>query len=122
MAKFMVILHQSPDGFRDVSPEEAQRIIETYRSWFDKIRAGGRFVGSDKLADEGGKVLSLRQGRVSVTDGPYSETKEVVGGYFVLRAENYEEAIELIRDCPHLRLGRGRLEVRQTDPMGCGEA
>jgi hypothetical protein len=42
----------------------------------------------------------------------------VVGGYAIIRAENYQEAIELIRDCPHLAFGR--LELRQTDPMGCG--
>jgi hypothetical protein len=55
---------------------------------------------------------------VSIVDGPYIETKEVVGGYFVLRAANYEEALEVVRDCPFLE--DGRIEVRQTDPRGCG--
>jgi hypothetical protein len=53
-----------------------------------------------------------------VVDGPYSEAKEVVGGYGIIQAANYEEALELTRDCPHLAFGR--LELRETDPMGCG--
>jgi hypothetical protein len=54
-------------------------------------------------------------------DGPYSEAKEVVGGFLMLRAANYDEAVEIMRDCPHVHFGRNRLEIRQTDPMGCGE-
>jgi hypothetical protein len=119
MAKFMLILHDAPGGFSKISPSEIQSVIEKYQAWFNKIRASGRYVNSDKLREEGGKVLTLRQGKLSAVDGPYSEAKEVVGGYLTFRAENYDEAIELIRDCPHLEFGR-RLELRQTDPMGCG--
>jgi hypothetical protein len=119
MPKFMLILHESPDHFPKSSPEEMQRIIEKYRAWSDKLRAADRVVVSDKLMDEGGKVLTMQKGRVSVVDGPFSEAKEVVGGYITIRAANYDEAVELVRDCPHLAYG-GRIEVRQTDPMGCG--
>ena len=63
-------------------------------------------------------MLSVQKGRLTTMDGPYSETKEVVGGYFVMRAANYDEALELTRDCPFLE--DGRIEIRQTDPMGCG--
>ena len=117
MAKFMFILHQNQGCF-DVSPEEMQRIVQKYQSWMDKIRSSGRYVVSDKLAEEGGKVLTLQKGKVNVVDGPYSEAKEVVGGYFTIRAANYEEAVELARDCPHLH--HGRIEIRQIDPTGCG--
>jgi hypothetical protein len=118
MAKFMLILHGPPNNWSDLSPSEIQRVIEKYQGWFDKLRAEGRIVNSDKLRDEGGKVLSKQGGRVTVVDGPYSEAKEVVGGYATFRAESYEEALELVSDCPHLAFGR--LELRQTDPMGCG--
>ena len=55
-----------------------------------------------------------------MVDGPYSETKEVVGGYFVVRAETYEEAAGLCSDSPHLVYGR--IEIRQIDFMGEPEA
>jgi hypothetical protein len=118
MAKYMLILHQTSGIWRNLSPEEMQRKVQKYQAWIDRIRASGRHVSSEKLGEEGGKLLSLNQGRVSIVDGPYIETKEVVGGYFVLRAANYEEALELVRDCPFLE--DGRIEVRQTDPRGCG--
>ncbi|HEV3164055.1 MAG TPA: YciI family protein [Isosphaeraceae bacterium] len=118
MAKFMLILHETPGNHQDTSPEEMQRIFEKYQAWMEKIRSTGQFVVSDKLKEEGGKVLTSQKGKLSIVDGPYSEAREVVGGYFTLRAASYEEAIELVRDCPHLNYGR--IEIRQTDPMGCG--
>jgi hypothetical protein len=118
MAKFMLILHNAPDVRRNLSPEEMQRKVEKYQAWIEKIRSSGRLVSSEKLGEEGGKILSLQKGRVHIVDGPYSETKEVVGGYFVFRAANYDEAIELTRACPFL--DDHRIELRQTDPMGCG--
>jgi hypothetical protein len=118
MAKFMLILHNTPGIWEKLSPEEMQRKVEKYQVWVNKIRASGRHVSSEKLGEEGGRLLALQKGRLSIVDGPYSEAKEVVGGYFVFRADNYEEAIELARDCPFL--DDGRIELRQTDPMGCG--
>ena len=55
-----------------------------------------------------------RDGQVRVTDGPYSETKEVLGGYYIIEAGSYDQAIELSRDCPQLEYG-GTIEVRQVD-------
>jgi hypothetical protein len=50
-----------------------------------------------------------------VIDGPYSETKEIIGGYYVIEAPDYAGAVELLRDCPHLSYGK--IEVRQHDEM-----
>jgi hypothetical protein len=119
MAKFMLILHNKPGLWRNLSPEELQRKFEKYQAWTNSLRSSGRHVSGEKLGEEGGKLLSLHQGRVTVVDGPYSEAKEVVGGYLVFRAANYEEALELVRDAPFL--DDHRIELRQTDPMGCGE-
>ena len=119
MSKFMLILHETPGRFRKLSPEEMQRTFERYKTWVDKkLRSTDRLLFSDKLKEEGGKVVTAQRGRLSVVDGPYSEAKEVVGGFFVFRAASYEDAIDLISDCPHLDFGR--IEVRQVDPMSCG--
>lgn len=114
----MLLLHMPTEGFPDLSPEEIQQLIGRYQAWVEQVKSSGRYVVSDKLMDEGGKVVSLDQGRVTVVDGPYSETKEVIGGYFTLRAADYAEAVEMVRDCPFLE--SGRIIIRQTDPMGCG--
>jgi hypothetical protein len=118
MAKFLLMLHQTPGVWKDLSPEEMQQKVVKYQAWVDKIRTSGRHVSSEKLGEEGGKRLNLENGKVTVVDGPYSESKEIVGGYFLFRAEDYAEAIELTRDCPFLE--DGRIEIRQTDPKGCG--
>src|SRR5262245_38390073 len=116
-AKFMFILHDVPGSYPRVSPEEMQRITEKYTAWSGKLRQAGKVAGSNKLMEEGGKILTRKGGELNVVDGPYSEAKEVVGGYFVVQAADYKEAIALARDCPHLEFGR--IEVRQVDPMGC---
>jgi hypothetical protein len=118
MAKFMLILHSTPDGLRKLSPEQMDRSMQKFTHWMEQMRADGRIVSSEKLMEEGGKILELERDRLSIVDGPYAETKEVIGGYFVLRAANYDEAVELARACPFLQLGR--IVIRQTDPIGCG--
>lgn len=118
MPKFMVILHGVPGNWQELSPDDVQKKVAGYQSWMTEIRSSGRYVSGEKLADEGGKRLTRQKERLSVTDGPYSEAKEVVGGYFVFRADSYGEAVELMRDAPFLN--DYRVEIRQTDPMGCG--
>jgi hypothetical protein len=118
MAKFMVILQSRPGPWQNLSPEEIQQKVEKYRAWVDGIRASGRHAGGEKLGEEGGKVLDRQGGRLHVLDGPYSDAKEVVGGFLILRAADYDEAVELMRDSPFLE--DYRVMLRQTDPMGCG--
>ena len=118
MAKFMLILNRAQDAWQRLSPEELQRKVQLYRGWVEKLRSSGRYVSGEKLGEEGGKLISLKNGRPLVLDGPYTETKEVLGGYFLFRAANYDEALELIRDCPFLN--DGSMALRQTDPAGCG--
>ena len=119
MPNFMVILQGPPGPYDDLSPEEREQVFNKYRAWGDRMRAADRAVGGAKLKDEGGKIVSARQGRMSVVDGPYSEAKEVLGGYMTIRASNYEEALELVRDHPHLQIGT--IALREVDPMGCGK-
>lgn len=118
MAKFVLLLYETPNEFRKLSPEEIQRVIEKYSAWSGKLAQAGQLVGGEKLKEEGGKHVTGKGGRVAVVDGPYSETKEVVGGYFTLEVRDYAEAVELVRDCPHLAYGR--IEIREVDPMAGG--
>lgn len=116
MATFMLILHESPSGFSKLSPEEMQKVIEKYMAWGGKLGASGHLKGGHKLKEEGGRVMTQpKGGKLSTVDGPYSEAKEVVGGYYILEAKDYAEAVKLASDCPHL--GFGRIEVREIDPM-----
>jgi hypothetical protein len=114
--KYMLLLHDSTQSFADVSAEDIQQIISEYVDWREKIEKDGKLVGGEKLADEGGKHLSMQNGEIRVTDGPFAEIKEVLGGYFAIKAEDYDEAVEISKTCPHLKYG-GRIELRQIDSM-----
>jgi hypothetical protein len=117
MAKFMFILSSPPNPLEQLTPDERQRVAEKFTAWGARIAQSGKKAGGNKLLDEGGKTVTRKRGKLRVVDGPYSETKEVVGGYLVVNAESYEEAVGLLRDCPQLDFYR--IEVRKVDPMGC---
>jgi len=114
MPEFMLLLHDRPGIYRAASPRRMQEIIERYRAWSHDLSAKGRLVGGHKLTDDDGKVLGPGTNGVLVKDGPYSETKEVVGGYFLIEAADYADAVEISRGCPHLEFG-GYIELRQID-------
>jgi hypothetical protein len=114
MENYILLLHQSTTARPEMSPDEIQAIIARYKAWGQKLREAGRFVGSNKLEDGTGRVLLGAGGKVRITDGPYAETKDVVSGYFVIAAGSYEEAVEMCRDCPHLELGFGAIEIRKV--------
>jgi hypothetical protein len=119
MPKYMLLLHQTPGSYEGKSPEEIREIVEKYQAWLERIRASGRYVVSDKLREEGGRIVQRQEGRISVIDGPYSESKEIIGGYFTIRASSYEDAVEVVRECPFLETGS--VAIRETDPRGCGD-
>lgn len=119
MPKFMMILNHPPDAYSSMSQEEAVRTFGRYQAWTEQIKASGRYVVSDKLQEEGGKQVTKSLGKVSVTDRPYTESKEIVGGYFTIRATDYEEAVAIAMECPFLE--QGSISIRQTDFRGCGD-
>ena len=109
MAKFMLLLYDDPTGWPKLSPEEMQTAVEKYTAWAKKPFT----VDSKRLAVDPGRVIRVREGKPRTTDGPYSETKEVLGGYYTIEAANYDEAVKLALTHPHLEHG-GTIEVRQV--------
>jgi len=108
MSKFMLLLYDNPADFAKLSPEEMQKAIEKYVAWTKKPFT----VDSQRLAEEPGRVIRVQGGRPRTTDGPYSETKEVLGGYYTIEAANYDEAVKRALEHPHLEYG-GTIEIRQ---------
>ena len=111
---YMLLLHDVISEDVEFSAEEIQAVIGEYVAWREEIAAKGLLIGGEKLADEGGKHLRRVDGEIRVTDGPFAEVKEALGGYFSIRADDYDEAVEISKDCPHLRYG-GWIELREID-------
>jgi len=107
--QFILLLHENPAAFAEVSPAEMQAIVAKYVAWSQRLAAEGRLAGGHKLEDGTGRVL--RAG--TVTDGPYTEAKEVIGGLFVIHAAGYDDALAVARTCPHAEFGV--VEVRRIE-------
>ncbi len=113
MAQYVLMLRDNGSAFQGLSPEEMQRIIERYRNWRIKLSAEGKVTGGQKLRDRAGRVMKRNGSGISVTDGPYAEAKEVIGGFFVVEAGSYDEAVAIANGCPHLDFGT--IEVREIE-------
>ena len=115
MPKFILILHEGPDAFpADISPDQIQAIIQRYVAWRAKVQQNGRKVEGHKLTEGQGRVMKGSAGSAKVTDGPYAEAREVIGGLFIVEANTYEEVVALSQDCPHLEFGT--IEIREVEP------
>ena len=80
----------------------------------DPVQQDGRAVTGHKLQDGAGRVMKGAGSSMKVTDGPYAEAREVIGGLFVIDAASYDEVVELSKDCPHLEFGT--IEIREVEP------
>ena len=109
MEKFMLIFQggtSTPQG----SPEEMQAHMNKWFTWIEQLTKEGKYAGGEALLP-GGKLVKGKN--KAVTDGPYTEGKEIVGGYFIINANSYDEAVEIAKDCPDLNYD-GSVHVRQV--------
>ena len=114
MPNYIFLLHEDPANFQQMSAEDIQAIIKKYTAWSDRMRKAGSLLRGEKLQDGTGRVLRKTGDKPTIIDGPYTESKEVVGGFFEFQAENYEKAVEIARQCPHLEYGA--IEIREIEP------
>jgi hypothetical protein len=114
MANFLLLLHADPSRRpTNATPEYFASVTREYMDWADSMRAQGALKGANRLTNDAGKVIQTANGKITTTDGPYAESKEIVGGYFMISAGNYAEACRLAESCPHVKYG-SFIEVRQV--------
>jgi hypothetical protein len=104
----IMLLFRGTDWHRNMSPEEMQAAAGRFMAWFERLKAEGKAKAGQPLQNVG-RVIS-KNGR-AISDGPYAESKEAIGGYFILTVSSLEEAIEIAKGCPGLDQGI-RVEVR----------
>ncbi len=110
MQKYVLLLGGADLDKRSGNPAIAPQMYEQFWKWLDGLKASGHYVASHKLQDQTGARLTVRGGQV--VEGPFLETKEAVGGLFVIEAASLEQAIALAKECPTLTLQNGYVEVR----------
>ena len=116
MARYMLMLLDTPADYAALTPQQMQEVVAEYGQWAARMGQEGKLAGGDKLADEGGKILKGKGSAAVVTDGPFAETKEVLGGYFIINAASYDEAVAIARSCPHAKYGCAT-HIRRIEEM-----
>jgi hypothetical protein len=108
MAKFLFLYRNGEDSYGKMTPEEMQQMLQKWSTWISSgLKAGWMVQAGDRLKTEG-RVVNAKK---VVTDGPFAEAKEIVGGYSVVQAESIEAAAEFAKGCPIFIRG-GTVEVR----------
>jgi len=105
-----MLLFRGTDWHKGLSPEEIQTVMAQWKGWFDRLMEQGIAKAGHPLEPEA-KIVSGKNGRVVVADGPFAEAKETVGGYFFLNVENLDAAVAIAKQCPRLQHG-AIVEVR----------
>ncbi|HEV2395133.1 MAG TPA: YciI family protein [Verrucomicrobiae bacterium] len=104
-----MLLFRGNDWHKGLSPEQMQQVASQWMAWFERLTAQGKAVAGNPLGFEG-KVVSGKNGRM-VADGPFAESKEAIGGYFLLQVQSLDEAVAIAQECPGLAHGV-KIEVR----------
>lgn len=113
--KFMLIMHMNPLIWDALTDAERQEVMSGHGAFMDTIKASGEMLGSAALADiSDSVVVGVRNGARTVTDGPYLEAKEYLGGYYLVECESRERALELAGMIPDAAVEGLGIEVRQV--------
>ena len=104
-----MLIFRGNDWHKGLSPEEMQKISDQWMAWFKALTEQGKAIAGNPLEPKG-KMVSGKHGRI-VADGPFAESKEAIGGYFLLTVRDLDEAVAIAQECPGLPYG-AKIEVR----------
>ena len=103
-----MLLFRGNDWPKSISPEETQKITDQWMAWFKRLTEEGKAIAGNPLEPEGKIVFGKNR---AVSDGPFTESKEAIAGYFLLDVASLDEAVAIAQGCPGLPYG-ARIEVR----------
>lgn len=104
-----MLLFRGTHWHKNLSPEQIQMVMSKWMEWYDRLVREQKIKSAQPLASEG-KIVSKKKG-LTVADGPFTESKEAIGGYFLLLVNDLDEALEIAKECPTLDYGL-TVEVR----------
>lgn len=114
--QYLVMCCFSEDHWESIAEPERDAIMRDYAAWVESTAKSGQHLATGKLQPTAAaKTIRVRSGKVVITDGPFAETKEQLGGYHLLDCRTLDEAVGIARRIPTLRAG-GTVEVRPLEP------
>lgn len=116
--KYLGLAYFTPDKFAAMSPGDVEALVSQCPALDEKMRATGKVLVSASLGDlEGWRTLRPQAGKTQVSDGPYTESKEVVGGLFIIEADSHDEALRIASMHPAATLGEAGGWAVELIPM-----
>ena len=113
MSKYMLLIRGGGEAMAAMSPEEKEKNMESWKTWMSGLAENGKLVDGLPLAEEGKRITGREK---LVSDGPYAEGKEIVGGYIIVNASDMDAAVELAKGCPIFE-NNGETEIRELLSM-----
>lgn len=121
--KYLGLAYFTPERFAAMAPDDVKQLVSQCPALDEKMRATGKLLVSASLGDlEHWKTLRPRGGKTHVSDGPYTETKEVVGGLFIIEADDPDEALRIASMHPAATQGEEAGWAVELIPMGFYQA
>lgn len=108
MKKFLLLLHENIETLENLSPKEMEELVNAHMAWATKLGEEEFLLSGDGLQERGTKIIGKE---CIIKDGPYIESKEMIGGYYLLQAKDLDAVIELAKECP-CHLWGGTTEIR----------
>ncbi len=114
--RYMLLIHDDESIFPKMSPQEMEKLMKEYHKFSEELQASGAYKDSARLRPvTTATTVRVRNGRSLTTDGPFAETKEQLGGYYLIDVKNLDEAIKWASKIPSAKLGC--VEVRPVWEM-----
>ena len=114
MKEYLLLFRGGDGAALQQSPEKWQEHMQKWMGWMGSLSEQGKFVGAQPLEPTGKQITGNKK---VVTDGPFMEGKEYVGGYLMCKADSYEAALEIAKGCPILEFEDGKVEVREVKEL-----
>lgn len=112
MKEFLLVFRSDFSSMPQRTQEQALAATKRWMDWISNLAAQNKLADKGNRLDNSGKVVKADM----IVNGPYTEIKESIGGYSLIKADSYEAAIELTKDCPILSAG-GNVEIREISPL-----
>lgn len=117
--RYLVLIGHDEKGSKTMSPEQHEALFTAYQRYEAELKQAGVLLGGEPLRPSASAVrISAEGGKRKVVDGPFSESKEIIGGYILLDVRSREEAVEWASRCPAAQLGGwSYVEVREIQEI-----
>jgi hypothetical protein len=115
--QYLLLIYDAEKVWNDMPKDESDKMFAEYMQFTEDVKKSGHLVAGDALQPvHTATSLRIRDGKLTTTDGPFAETREQLGGYYLINAENLDEAIKIAAKIPSARIGT--IEIRPVQSFG----